>query len=325
MNKRLLSLAAAGVLLCSGVSAAIAQGAAYPSRPVTIIVPNLPGGSSDLIARAVGARLQATMGQPFVVDNKPGASELIGTELLSRAAPDGYTIAILSNALSINETLSPGRKYNAERDLVAITRLVELPLALIVRSDLPATTLKEFVDHAKANPGKLNYGHVGQGAPHFLTMEWFKRTAGLDIPDVPYKSTPPVYAALAGGEIQLTLTALGGATQLMEGGRARALVSMSRRRPISQPNLPALSEVGYAEFDLVPWMGIFAPAKVPAELIRRLESELVAAVESADVKDRLQRVGIEPSALRSAEFGRLVKRDVENWARIIRDVGVKPQ
>jgi len=323
--KRLFASFAAGALVCCGSAIALAQGAAYPSRPVTVIVPNLPGGSSDLIARAVGARLQQTLGQPIVVDNKPGASELIGTELLTRASPDGYTIAILSNALTINETLSPGRKYAAERDLVPVARLVELPLALIVRSDIPAQTLKEFVDYAKANPGKLNYGHVGQGAPHFLTMEWFKRKAGLDIPDVPYKSTPPVYAALAGGEIQLTLTALGGAAQLMQGGKARALVSMSRRRPISQPNLPALSEVGYAEFDLVPWMGIFAPAKIPADLAAKLEAELVAAIESPEVKDRLQRVGLEPSPLRSKEFADLVKRDIGNWAGIIRDVGVKPQ
>ncbi len=317
-----IGLCAIGFIHCT---AAFGQGAAYPSRPVTLLVPNLPGGSSDLIARAVAARLQTTLGQPVVVENKPGASELIATELLSRASPDGYTIAILSNAVSINETLAPARSYAAERDLMPIARLVELPLALVVRSDVPATTLKEFVDYAKANPGKLNYGHVGQGAPHFLTMEWFKRAAGIDVADVPYKSTPPVYAALIGGEIQLTLTALGGATQLIEGGKARALVSMSRRRPISQANLPALSEVGYSEFDLVPWMGIFAPAKISPELAAKLETEFMAAVANPDVKDRLQRVGLGPSPLGSTQFAEIVKRDISNWSRIIREVGVKPQ
>lgn len=312
-------------LILAGATTALAQSPTFPVRPITLLVPNLPGGSSDLIARAVGARVQTTMGQPVVVENKPGASELIATELLVRAPPDGYTIAILSNALSINETLAPGRNYSAERDLLPIARLVDLPLALVVRSDVPATSLKEFVDYAKANPGKLNYGHVGQGAPHFLTMEWFKRAAGIEIADVPYKSTPPVYAALVGGEIQLTLTALGGARQLLEGGKVRPLVSMSRRRPLALPDLPALPEVGYAAFDLVPWMGIFAPAKIAPELAARLESEFIAAIGHGEVKDRLQRVGLEPAPLAAVAFAGVVKRDIANWSGIIRDVGVKPQ
>ena len=297
----------------------------FPSRPITFLVPNLPGGSSDLIARAVGARIQASLGQPVIIDNKPGASELIGTDLLVRAAPDGYTIALLSNALSINETLALARTYVATRDLIPVAKLVELPFALISSAALPVTSLAELIAHAKANPGKLSYGHVGFGAPHYLTMEWFKRTAGLDIVDVPYRSSPPVYAAMLGGEIQLTVGALGGATQLIESGKVRALASMSQRRPISQPALPSITEAGFAEFDLVPWMGVFAPGKTPPHVVRKLEAEFLAAARDADVKDRLLKVGLEPSAAGSAEFDALVRRDIANWAKIVQDVGVKPQ
>jgi tripartite-type tricarboxylate transporter receptor subunit TctC len=297
----------------------------YPSRQITFLVPNLAGGSSDLIARAVGAQLQKTIGQPVVIDNKPGASEMIATEILARAAPDGYTIAILSNALSINETLSPGRKYEAERDLIPVAKLAELPFALIVRSQLPTQTLQEFVAYAKANAGKLSYGHVGVGAPHYLTMEWFKREAGLDILAVPYRSSPPVYTALLAGDIQMTVAALGGATQLIENGQVRALASMSKRRPLSQPNLPTVSEAGYPEFDLVPWMGVFVTARTPPDVVRKLEEEILRAAGSPEVREQLQRIGLDPSPQRAADFGGLVKRDIGNWAKVMQDVGVKPQ
>ena len=244
-------------------STSVAGAQSFPAKNITFVVPNLPGGSSDLIARAIGAKLQETMGRPVVIDNKPGASEMIATEFLARAAPDGYTIAIFSNALAINETLSPARRYDTLRDLVPVAKLAELPMALIVSAAVPATSLPEFVSYAKINPGKLSYGHVGVGVPHYLTMEWFKRAAGIDVLPVPYKSSPPVYAGLLGGEIQLTVAALGGAVQFIESGKVRALAAMSARRPRAVPNLPTVAEFGYPEFDLVPWMGIFVPAGTP--------------------------------------------------------------
>jgi tripartite-type tricarboxylate transporter receptor subunit TctC len=295
----------------------------FPSRPITFVVPNLAGGSSDLIARTIGSALQKSMGQPVVIDNKPGASEMIATELLSRAAPDGYTIAIFSNALSINETLSPQRRYDAVRDLIPVAKLAELPFALIVRSALPVHSLKDFVAHAKANPGKLSYGHVGVGAPHYLTMEWFKREAGIDILPVPFKSSPPVYAALLGGDIQVTMGALGGATQFVQNGSVKVLAAMSAKRPASQPDLPTVSEAGFATFDLVPWMGVFVPAKTPPELVKKLETEILAAAQSPEVRQQLQRIGLEPSPAGASEFDALVKRDIGNWAKVIKDVGAQ--
>ena len=314
--------AAMSATICSTIAAAAQT---YPARAITFLVPNLAGGSSDLIARVVGAKLQETFGQPVVVDNKPGASEMIATELLARAAPDGYTIAIFSNALAINETLSSTRRYDAQRNLIPVAKLAELPFALIVSSALPVTSLPELVSHAKAKPGQLSYGHLGVGAPHYLTMEWFKRSAGIDILPVPYKSSPPVYAGLLGGEIQLTAAALGGAVQLIESGKVKALAAMSRQRPSAVPNLPTIAEFGYPEFDLVPWMGIFVPAGTPPDIVLRLESEIMKAAGSPDVREQLRRVGLEASLLGSVEFAAVVKRDIDSWAKIIKDVGAKAE
>jgi tripartite-type tricarboxylate transporter receptor subunit TctC len=310
--------------IAAGLVPTHAGAQAYPTKPITFVVPNLAGGSSDLIARAVGALLQRTLGQPVVIDNKPGASEMIAAEFVARAAPDGHTIAIFSNALAINETLSPGRRYDLQRDLTPVAKLAELPFALIVAAAVPATSVKEFVDHAKSNPGKLSYGHVGVGAPHYLTMEWFKRVAAIDLLPVPYRSSPPVYSGLLGGEIQVTVGALGGASQFIEDGRVRALAAMSAKRPTSQPKLPTISEAGYPEFDLVSWMGVFVPAGTPPDVIRKLEAALLQAAASPELRDQLQRVGLEPLVAGAAEFGALVKRDTDNWAKVVKELGTRP-
>ena len=312
-------------LACLFVQLGVASAQTYPSHQITFVVPNLPGGSSDLIARAVGARLQSSLGQPVIVDNKPGASEMIATEFLSRAVPDGYTMAILSNALAINETLSPNRKYDALHDLIPVAKLAELPLALIVSERVPTRDVSGFVTYAKANSRKLSYGHVGVGAPHYLTMEWFKRQAGIELLPVPYRSSPPLYTALLGGEIQVTMGALGGATELIESGQVRALASMSKRRPASQPNLPTIAEAGYPEFDLVPWMGVFVPANTSAQVVEKLQAELLGAGGSPELRQQLQAVGLELSPQGATEFGQLVTRDIAAWANVIREVGVAPQ
>jgi tripartite-type tricarboxylate transporter receptor subunit TctC len=297
----------------------------YPEKPIRVIVPFSAGALTDTLARLYGDHLSRRLGQPVVVENKPGASEMIATEYLSRVAPDGYTIAILSNALAINETLSPSRRYDAQRDLAPVAKLAELPFALIVSAAVPVASLKDFVAYAKANPGKLSYGHVGVGAPHYLTTEWFKRAAGIDIVPVPYKSSPPVYQGLLGGEIQVHMGALGGAAQFIESGKVKALAAMSVRRPIAFPDMPTVAEFGYPEFTLVPWMGVFTRAGTAPEIVRKLEAEVLKAAGSPEVRERLRRVGLEPSPAGSSDFAALVKRDTANWANVIRDVGVKVQ
>lgn len=296
----------------------------YPSRPVTFVVPNAAGGSSDLLARAIGKYLSETLKQPVVVENKPGASEMVATDFVARAAPDGHTIAIFSNALAINETISDTRRYDAVRDLVPVAKVAELPLALLVSASFPAKNLKEFVAHAKANPGKLDYAHLGTGTPHFLTMEKFKREAGIDIVAVPYKSSSQIYTGLLGGEIGITLGALGGAVQFIQRGNVRALASMSAKRPSSLPDLPTVAEAGFEEFNLIPWMGIFVPAGTPPQIVSRLEAAVQSAVNTPEVRSYLLKGGLEPATEGAKEFGALVKRDIANWRKVIEDVGAKP-
>lgn len=313
---------ALGVLLALSCNQASAE--TYPTRPITLVVPNAAGGSSDLLARAISKSLAETLKQPIVIDNKPGASEMLATETVARAAPDGYTIAIFSNALAINETISDTRRYVALRDLLPVAKVAELPLALLVRSAFPAKTLQEFVSYAKANPGKLDYAHLGTGTPHFLTMEKFKKDAGIELSAIPYKSTAQIYTGMLGGEVGITLGALGGAVQFIQRGDVRALASMSAKRPSSLPDLPTVAEAGFPEFDLIPWMGIFVPFGTPPTIVSTLEAAILKAMAMPEVRSYLKVGGLEPGSEASAEFSARVKRDIENWRKVIKETQASP-
>lgn len=318
-------LLAIGLLLVAMHGASATETTAYPAKPITFVVPNAAGGSSDLLARAIGKKLHDALGQPVVIENRPGASEMLATEYVSRATPDGYTMAIFSNALAINETISAARRYDATRDLIPVAKLAALPLALLVAPTLPTPTLKELVAYAKANPGKLNYAHLGVGTPHYLTMEYFKKVAGIDITAVPYKSTSQIYVGILGGEIEMTLGALGGAVQFIQRGQVRALASMSAKRPTSLPDLQTIGEFGFPEFDLIPWMGVFLPTGTPPGIVQKLETAILDAVNSAEVRAQLKIGGLEPDSVGTKEFSALVKRDIVSWRQMIEDVGEKKQ
>jgi tripartite-type tricarboxylate transporter receptor subunit TctC len=320
--QRLMGLFVALAVLAG---AGVAQAQSYPSRQITFVVASPAGGSTDVIARALGPRLQASLGQTIVIENRPGASELVATRAVASGPTDGYTIAIFSNALAINETLVPNRGVSALRDLRPIARLVELPFAIMVRSELPARDLRELVALARASPGTLNYGHVGVGAPHYLTMEWFRRAAGLDIVGIPFPGSAPLFVALLRGDIQVTVGALGAATAHIESGRVRPLAAMSTRRPTSLPNLPTVAEFGYPEFTLVPWMGIFVRAGTAPEIVARLERAVLEAMDDPAVRGTFDRFGFEASPLPADRFADVLPREVESWARIIQDVGVQLQ
>jgi len=307
------------------VGAGMAQAQTYPSRPIAFMVGSPPGGSTDIIARALGTRLQASLGQSVVIENRPGASEMVAARALANAAPDGYTIAIFSNALAINETLLANRNFSALRELTPLARVAELPFAIMVRAELPARNLGELVALAQASPGALNYGHVGVGAPHYLTMEWFRRAAGIDLVPIPFQGSAPLFVSLLRGDVQVTVGALGAATQLIESGRVRPLAAMSTRRPTSLPNLPTVAEFGYPEFALVPWMGIFVRAGTPPELVARLERAVLEAMDDPALRGQFDRLAFEPAFLPAAAFGDFMRREVESWARIIQDIGVPPQ
>jgi tripartite-type tricarboxylate transporter receptor subunit TctC len=307
-------------LACSGAAAQV-----YPNGPITLLVTYAAGGSADIAARLIAAALQQRLGKPLVIDNRPGGSEVVATEALVRSAPDGHTIGILSNAASINETLLSSRKYDLERDLAPVARLIEIPFAIMVHPSLPATTIGEFVQYARAHSGKLNYGHLGPGSPHYFVMEWFKKAAEIDMQGIPYRGAGPAFAALTTGEVQVIASGLGPATQFLESGQARALAAVSSTRPVSRPDLPTLAEVGYPEFDLNSWMGIFVRRGTPASILDRLQDEISAAIAEPEIMARLNRIGLQAAPLTGPAFAEFLKGSHEAWGRIVKTTGARPE
>jgi tripartite-type tricarboxylate transporter receptor subunit TctC len=302
---------------------ALAQ--SYPARPVRFLVPYAAGGSTDVVARAVGAKVQESVGQALVIENRPGGAEILATDLLSKAPPDGYTIALISNTFAINETFAGKLPYSADKDFAPVAKLVDVPFGMFVTPGLPVNTVKEFVDYAKARPGQLNYAHVGLGTPHFLTMEWFKRLAGLDIQGIGYKGAVPALTAVAQGDVHVITIGLGGATSFVKSGKIRAIANASPRRVLTLPDLPTMKEAGYADFDFTSWFGVLAPAGTPREIVEKLNAEFGKAVLAPEVKQRLENLGLEPSAMTSAEFGRFVRSEIQQWGRVVKATGVRSE
>jgi tripartite-type tricarboxylate transporter receptor subunit TctC len=261
--------------------------------------------------------MQERFGQTFLVENRSGGSEKIATEALVRARPDGQTIAILSNALAINQSIEPRPKYDPGKDLVPICRTIEIPFALLLNSSVPANSLTEFIAYAKAHPGKLNYGHLGPGSPHFFIMEWFKKAAGLDILPVPYRGAAPAYEALVSGQVQVVASGLGAATPFIKSKQARPIAALSLKRPASQPNLPTISELGFPDFKLTSWMGLFAPAGTPSEIVAALEGECGAAMKDGELRQKLLQLGLEPSFMGTQEFKGFFREELKTWSAAV--------
>jgi tripartite-type tricarboxylate transporter receptor subunit TctC len=297
----------------------------YPAGAITILVPYAAGGSADIVARLIAAKLQDRFGKPVVVENRPGGSEMAATEAVARSVPDGHTVAILSNALAINETLSPSKRYDTRHDLVGVARLIELPFAIMVHPSVPAESLGELVSLAKSRPGQLNYGHLGPGSPHFFTMEWFKRTAGVDIVPVPYRGASPAYAALVTGEVQVIASGLGAATPFLEARQARPLAAMSSKRPSTLPDLPTMAEVGYPDFNLMSWMGVFVRAGTSPAIVQTLETEFLLALDDGDVRGRLGKLGLEPAPMPGRVFGAFFAQEIDRWAKVVKETGSAAQ
>ncbi len=317
----LRALFIAATLVVSGSQAALAQ--SWPQGNITFLVPYAPGGSADIVARLVAQKMQEKLGKPVVVDNRPGASEMIATETLARSQPDGLTMAILSNAIAINETLVQQKRVDVAKDLAPVTRVIELPFALMVHPSVPARNVQELVAYARANPGKLNYGHLGPGSPHFFKMEWFKRSAGIDILAVPYKGAAPAYAALVGGEVQVIASGLGAATPFLEAKQAIALAAFSEKRPASRPDLPTIAEAGFKDFNLRSWMGIFVSSGTPEDIRSRIEAEVNAAMADPELIARLQKLGLDPSPLGGEKFAAFVGEEIKAWEDIVKAAAPK--
>ncbi len=313
------------VSLAAFAFSGIALAQTYPSRPIKLIVPYPPGGGTDTVARLVGQKMQESTGQPVVIENKPGASELIGMTALAQSPGDGYTIGLTGNTLAINPLMFKKLPYDSDRDFTPVARLVNVPLVLVTHPSLPATTVKELVQLAKSQPGKLNYAHIGTGTPHALAMELFKMLTGTDMIAVTYKGVAPASAAVVAGEVQMMLTGLSTGMPQVKAGKLKAIAVTPAKRVPAAPEVPSIAEAGYPEFDVTTWYGIIAPSATPADIVAKLSSELGKAVNAPDLRPRFAEMGVIPAATTPAELAQLVRGESQLWTRIIKAAGIKPE
>jgi tripartite-type tricarboxylate transporter receptor subunit TctC len=295
----------------------------YPSRPLHLIVPIPPGGAPDIAARVIGEKLQQQMGQPVVVENKPGSNGNIASEAIARAAPDGYTIGLIADSqVVINPHVYKSMPFDALRDLLPIATIVEHEFVLTINPSLPAKTFPEFIEYArKANP-PLAYASGGNGSQHHLMMEELKQRAGINMVHVPYRGGSPATAATVAGETAAMWAGSSNAAQI-KSGRLRAIAVSSARRSAEHPDLPTIAEF-YPGYDNRIWLGMFGPAGLPEAVMERLRAEIRKALESPDAKQRLARAGgLEPFITTPEEFNALIQREYDKYGKVVKDLGLK--
>jgi tripartite-type tricarboxylate transporter receptor subunit TctC len=304
---------------------AISADAPWPQRPVRIVVPQSPGGLTDLTARLIGPRLAERLGQAVVIDNRPGAGSMVGTDLVAKAAPDGYTLVVAPSSITIIPSMYKQVPFDPLRDFAPITTLTSYPNLVVVPPAVPATTLKELISLAKAKPGALNYASGGAGTPTQLGPELFKSMAGLDIVHVPYSGGGPAITALLGSQVQIYFAPIATVLQLVKGGKLRALAVTSAKRSSVVPEVPTVAESGVPGFDQTTWNALLAPARTPPAVQARLVAELDAILKLPAIRERFAAEGVETGGIAPARLAANMKAEIAQWARVIRDAGIKPE
>jgi len=314
-------LVAAVVLVALG-GAALAQ--EYPTRPVKVIVPQPPGGGFDLAARTVSEPLAGLLGQPVVVENRPGSGTLIGTEAAAKAERDGYTLLLgaLAN-IALNSGLYDKLPYDPQRDFVPIGLAVSFPYTLVARKDLPQNTLKEIVDYARANPGKLTFASAGNGTGQHIGAAVIWYLTKVDATHVPYKGAQPAYQDLLAGRVDVFFDNASTARPHVQGGRVKPIAVSAAKRLPYHPDVPTVRETGVADFDMETWVGYFAPAGTPAPALARLRAEFAKVVQMPEVVGRFEKSGATPMNLSLADTEALVKSDIEKWTKLVRAAGIR--
>ncbi len=302
----------------------VASAQAYPSKPIRLVVPFPPGGPIDLVARAIGQKLQETWGQPVVVENKPGAGGNIGIDVVAKSAPDGYTLGM--GALSthaVNPHLFSKMPYDALKDFAPVSLVAITPNVLVLNPGVNANSVKEFIALAKANPGKYAFASGSNGSAGHLAGELFKKLAGIDIVHVPYKGGAPAMQDLLGGQVQFMFDNLANSMQQIRTGKLKAFaVTTAKRSPLA-PELPTMAEVGVAGFDISTWYGVVAPAGTPPEIVRKLNVEIVKMLVSDDMREKLRVQGAEAAPDTPEEFAAFIRAEWNKYAKIVKDSGAK--
>jgi tripartite-type tricarboxylate transporter receptor subunit TctC len=312
-----MKLLASLFLAVAVLAAPVARAEVYPNRPIRLVVPFPAGGATDIFARALSQKLGERLGQAIVVDNKPGAGGAIGSDLAAKAQPDGYTLLLATTSThSIGPLLSAKLPYDAARDFTPIAHVGDAPSIMLVPNSAPAKTVKEWVEHARKNPGRLNYASSGNGTVVHLTAETFKAQAGLFLVHIPYKGTALAIPDLVSGKVDVLFDSLPSGLPHVKEGRLRALGITSLKRSPLLPDLPPVSDT-IPGFESVTWFGVYGPKGLPADITARVNTALNQALQDADVKDRLARLGIEPVGGTPQQFGTMLDRDRAKWKKII--------
>lgn len=320
MNRRQFTVATA-----AGLAAPAFAQSGWPAKPVRIVVPYTPGGFTDQMARLVQAGLTQRLGQPVVIDNKPGANSLIGVDAVAKAAPDGQTFGVVIAAYAANTTLYPKLPYDPAKDLLGVSLLGVSPLVAAVNNDAPFKTAREVIAYAKANPGKVSFGSSGNGSAAHLTTELWKALTGTYMIHIPYRGAAPALADLMGGQIQLFFDAATGLINQGKVGKVRLIgVAGDRRLPVL-PDVPTFIEQGFAGFTGSTWAGVLAPAGTPREIVQRLSSELAAIIRAPETRARLDAMGVVPSGSTPQEFDAFIASETAKWGKVIRTAGVKAE
>jgi tripartite-type tricarboxylate transporter receptor subunit TctC len=295
--------------------------AAYPDHPIRLVVGFSAGGTTDVAARIVGKEISQELGQPVVVENRPGAGSNIATELVARAKPDGYTLYMVAVTSAINQTLYKNIKFNLVKDFAPVALAVKVPNVLVVNPKVPVHSVKELVAYAKANPGKLNFASSGSGTSIHMAGELFKQRAGVDILHVPYKGSAPAETDLMGGQVQMMFDNMPAAWPHVKAGKLRALAVTTAERSKTAPDLPTMEESGFPNFDVSSWFGILAPAGTPADVVNKLNAAIEKAISKPDVQKRFTDLGAVTAKTTPAEFGEFIKSEVATWAKVVKASG----
>jgi tripartite-type tricarboxylate transporter receptor subunit TctC len=297
----------------------------WPTKPVRIVVPFGPGGPADVYARIVGQGLTEAFKQQFIIDNKPGAGALIGTEVVAKAAPDGYTLLMMSNTHTVNETLFAKKPYDLMRDLIPVAPVNSSDLVMVVHPSVPAKTLPEFIALAKAQPGKLSYASSGPGTPYHMAGELFKAMSGTDILHIPHKGSAEARNDVMGGHVQMMFDAVTAMKGSIDAGEVRALATTGLVRSPVLPNVPTVSESGVPGYEATIWLGIMAPKGTPTEIVDTLNAEIARIIARPEIRDAWARQGAVPMTMTPDKFGAYMRQDIEKWAKVIKTAGIQTQ
>jgi tripartite-type tricarboxylate transporter receptor subunit TctC len=322
---RLLAILFAALFCASALAQTPPPGKAYPAKPIRLIVPFPAGASSDIVGRMLGQKLAEQMGEQVIADNRAGAGGNLGIAVAAKSPPDGYTILIATASIAVSPSLYVNPGYDALKDLAPIARLTNIPNVLLVHPSVPAKTLREFISLARARPGKLNFGSGGAGTTNHLANELLKHLQKIDIVHVPYKGVTQAMTAMMGGEVDEVVMPVSTAIAQIRAGKVRALAVLTEQRVPAIPEVPTGIEAGVAGFTMPLWYGMFAPAATPRPILARLSTEVVKALESADVRKGLTALGVEPWAGTAEQLAELLRTDIKRYGAIVSTAGLPKQ